>query len=180
MDAMSIDLDVTGHTATTLGSRDSCLEVSPGQLFTLDVTAEGIPTSNPIIAFGTGVAFEATLGLTVDSYSVKLLLASRPGSAVLDTGLVINPDKIFFSAADTGYPSSAESGLGVLARLTFQVGADAPSGPHTLSLRERHAVRIDSLDPHPNTNADPQAEDTNADSDAAPNTHAARRVPGFA
>ena len=43
MDAMSIDMNVAGNTATSLGTRQSCAEVAPGGTLTFDVTAQGIP-----------------------------------------------------------------------------------------------------------------------------------------
>src|SRR3990172_5035300 len=51
MGAMSIDLDVTGNTATSLGPREECIVVNPGDTVTLDVTAEGIPAASPIVAY---------------------------------------------------------------------------------------------------------------------------------
>jgi hypothetical protein len=39
MQAMSIDMDTTGNTSTSLGPLDSCLSVTPPISFDLDVTA---------------------------------------------------------------------------------------------------------------------------------------------
>ncbi len=83
MDAMSIDMDVTGNTATSLGPLDQCVVVSPGSSVTLDVTATNIPASNPMIAFAFTLNYPAGV-LTVQSADPNFLIASSPGSNVLN------------------------------------------------------------------------------------------------
>jgi hypothetical protein len=135
MDAMSIDLDVAGNTATTLGPRDECLEVSPGDTLTLDVTAEGIPAQYPMIAF----SFQ--LGHTPDAFSVDgsssdFLLAALPGSQLFDVSQP-TPDaggEWTAAAADTATPDTAETGSGVLSRVDLSVNVVTPPGLYTLTL----------------------------------------------
>src|SRR5574342_616053 len=60
-DAMSIDMDITGNTATALGTRESCARINENNTMdadetavdtlTVDVTAVNIPASNPAIGF---------------------------------------------------------------------------------------------------------------------------------
>src|SRR6266571_4966879 len=83
MDAMSIDLDPSGNTATSLGPLDSCREVQPGDTLTFDVTATNIPASNPMIGFQYVVVYDDT-NFTIQTQDHQFLLAATPGSAILN------------------------------------------------------------------------------------------------
>jgi hypothetical protein len=140
---MSIDLDVTGNAATTLASRQSCLELSPGDTFTFDVTVEGIPDSRPMIGFTLGLEFEAQL--TLGSYEVRHLLASKLGSSILDPGPGIsNPQRLYISAVDIGHPGTAEAGSGVLARITLLLDSEAAAGTYSFNLLPESVAIVDT------------------------------------
>lgn len=141
MAAMSLDLDVSGNTATSLGPRDDCLEVSVGQIVTLDVTAEGIPASNPMIAFAFALNFPAGT-VTVTGADADWLLGAGPGSAVFNANEPLpSSSGLWRSAvADTG-DITGETGSGVLERLTIEISGSAASGHYLIWPNE--AVHVD-------------------------------------
>jgi hypothetical protein len=145
MQAMSIDLDVTGNSATSLGPRDNCILVSPGDVVTLDVTAEGIPATNPMIAFAFELGYAQSV-VRIETGSADYLISSKPGSTLFDAS---DPppdiDGIWnASAADIGDTMTAsESGLGVLIRAGLSIAPSAPPGLYPLTLSA--AAHIDLL-----------------------------------
>jgi hypothetical protein len=140
MDAMSIDMDVTGNTATSLGPVESCLEVIPGTSFTFDVTADAIPVTNPMIAFTFALTMHQSF--TFDTDDPRFLLDANPGSSLIDPGPGFGEDRITFGVVDNGYPSSAESGSGVLLRATFLVDAAVAPGAYAVALSD--AAHVDT------------------------------------
>lgn len=141
MEAMSIDTDITGNTATSLGPWDECIIASPGDTITLDVTATNIPAGYPMIAFAFTLNSSAGV-VTVVSTDPNFLLASTPGSSLLDVSdPVPDADGIWHAAvvdlsASTIVP--AESGSGALHRITVRVASDAPAGVYPLGLAEAY------------------------------------------
>ena len=136
MDAMSIDLDTSGNTATTLGPRDRCQEVQPGQTVTLDVTATNIPASNPMIGFGYYIQYNDS-ALTIKTQNHQFLLAATPGSALLN---VSQPTPDTDGSNDWGGSSAdfsttaPEFGSGVISRLTIAVGIGTSPAQYNLTL----------------------------------------------
>lgn len=145
MEAMSIDMDVSGNTATGLGARDGCVEAAPGDLVTFDVTAEGIPADYPMIAFHAVVGFPANVVL--QSYDLNYLLAASPGSQILDPtiGGSYPAELSPFEAVDISdhFSIPPEFGSGVLNRITVAIQSDAAPGAYPLTLAE--PVHIDPL-----------------------------------
>jgi len=119
MDAMSIDTDVTDNTAISLGARENCVVVAPGASVTVDVTAENIPETNPMIAFGFDLNYPSTT-MAVVSADPNFLLASAPGSSIADLSEPVPDSDGRFNAAvlDFATPAGTESGSGVLMRVT--------------------------------------------------------------
>jgi hypothetical protein len=142
MQAMSIDLDIAGNDATSLGARDGCLEVAPGQTVVFDITAEGIPVDYPMLAFHTVLGFAGAL--TVESYDLEFLLAASPGSQIYDPtiGGEYPPGTRAFEAVDISdlMTIPPEFGSGVLVRITATVNGGVQPGSHVLTLKE--AVHI--------------------------------------
>ena len=130
MDAMSIDLNTSGNTATTLGPLDSCREVQPGQTVTLDVTATNIPASNPMTGFAYHILYDDS-GLTIETQDHQFLLAATPGSGLLNVSEP-TPDEDGSNDWRSGLAdlssTAAESGSGTLSRLTLSVATATPSG----------------------------------------------------
>ncbi len=139
MDAMSIDMDTAGNTATSLGPRESCGEVSPGGTKTFDVTALNVPSSTALIAYSFTLAYDEA-PLTLTSHNFHFLLASDPGSAPATVSEFI-PDTngnnrwsaavADLASADVSPP---ESGSGVLSRLTISANAAAPAGFYNIHI----------------------------------------------
>src|SRR5574341_2638 len=153
--AMSIDIDRSGNTATSLGPREFCARINENDVLaadedavdtlTIDVTATNIPASNPMLGYSYGLRYsQATL--TVESQDPRFLLASAPGS-----GLIFNlsdpvPDPNETSPPWTvdawlagvldleGADGGLEIGSGVLDRLTISSEEAATPGLHLLGL----------------------------------------------
>jgi hypothetical protein len=145
MDAMSIDLDVTGNTATSLGPLESCVEASQGDTVTLDVTALNIPAGFEMIAFAYTVYYDE-VALTIATDDEQFLLAANFPSAVLDATQAtpdLNGDGQWTGSAADLSAGPGESGSGVLSRLTMSVALDAPAGVYPLTLAG--AGHVDSL-----------------------------------
>ncbi|HSP54697.1 MAG TPA: hypothetical protein VLS25_03835 [Dehalococcoidia bacterium] len=142
----SIDLWPTffpANTATSIGTNEpSCVranlngvvdadEVAVDTL-EFDVTATGIPASNPMIAYAYTLNYPAPQ--TRITWAQSMLLYSAPGSGILPDPDVLDTDGSFaVTRADPGPPSAAESGNGVLDRISIQVLTAVP-GVYPLTL----------------------------------------------
>jgi hypothetical protein len=135
IDAMNLDADTMGNTATAISTVETCVAIAQGGIATLDITALGIPNlypqpTTPVAPFGRMIGFAYTLNYpfagvtalqvdTVNSGAFKI--ATAAGSASTDySDAVPDTDGTFNSSAlDTGpIPGSAEFGDGVLSRIT--------------------------------------------------------------
>lgn len=133
MDAMSVDVDVTGNTATALGPLDSCVEARPGDVVAVDVTALNIPAATAMIGFAYEVLYDESQ-VWVETQEHQFLLAANPGSALLNASQP-TPDQNFddrWAGAAIDLSSlqvvPPEYGSGVLSRLTISVSQSAPEG----------------------------------------------------
>lgn len=143
MDAMSIDMDITGNTATSLGPWDECIIASPGDTVTIDVTASDIPATNPALAFQYTLNFPAGVA-AVESADANFLLAALPGSAVWDVSQPLpDGDGVWIAAAVDISATANESGSGVLDRITLALASAAPAGLYALSLPQSEAGHVD-------------------------------------
>ncbi len=148
-DAMSIDMDTTGNSATTLGALDQCTRIDQGSSGTIDVTVTNVPpyVDNPplgvtdasdmggIISFS--YEFQFPVGVTVNATpDHSFLLNVNSGSSVFNAsdGTPDSSSPWTGTALDTGNPSAPEEGSGVLTRLTLAVSAGMVSGQYMLSL----------------------------------------------
>lgn len=130
-DAISIDADPSGNTATNLGDIDACREVAVGEQFDIDLTIENISS---LAAFSITLTYEEG-SLEVAGQDVDLFLGSAPTSDVADNSDSF-PDsdgiyevRAFELSSD---PDAIESGSGVLARISLVA---ASSGVSTLSVK---------------------------------------------
>lgn len=137
MEAMSIDADPTGNTATTLGERNDCVEAEAGSDVVVDVTALNIPASNPMIGFAFNLNYDPD-NVSVTAVDNEMLLTSAADSNLFDaTEPVPDSDGVFnVGPVDTGPQTSAESGSGVLSRITLSVDPGAPAGAQLLTLND--------------------------------------------
>jgi len=146
----SVDADVTGNDATTLGALDSCITAAVDTDVMVDLIVEDIPAvdtngtpeieddSGGAFAFHAETAYDAS-AMSVTGVDAEFLLGSLPGSSiftVLEVAGLPDTDGLFqFDAVDLGVvPDTTESGSGVLARVTFHIDADAAPGAYTISV----------------------------------------------
>jgi hypothetical protein len=129
---VGIDADPSGNTATSLGTIDRCIEVSVGQTFDIDVFVDAIPEDRDLAGFNYLLNYDPSK-LQVNVCNHEMLLASEPGSYVVDVSEVVcrvgsPPDTdgtLLVGAADLK-PGAHEPGgsLGVLGRYQLEaVGA---------------------------------------------------------
>ncbi len=127
--SIGIDADPTGNTATILGVRDSCIAVSQGDSFQIDVIVEDV---NDLLAWESYVSLDPNL-LEVTDRDVDQFLNALLNAEVIDISDSIPDGDGYYrtGAANIGIPPQGGSGSGVLSRLT--VRALAP-GLASLSL----------------------------------------------
>jgi hypothetical protein len=157
MQAMSIDADPTGNTATALDAHTPCIAAEPGTTVTVDVTSLNIPpyndggTPDPSDDFGGIIAFSYVLlyeeaALTVQAQNSAFLLSANPGSSLFNAGDPV-PDAdasntFAASVLDTG-AGLPEGGSGVLDHLTISIAPGAAPGLYTLQLQADNSVHLD-------------------------------------
>lgn len=149
MTAMSIDAVIAGNDATTLGTRDECVEVSAGDDVEIDVTALEIPETSAMIAFNYEITYNADfLSVVAADHALLLSAAAASGGPIVAGDVIPDTDGLYLgSAADTStdLEGSAESGSGVLSRLTIAVDASTPPGGYPLILDPEASAHIDTL-----------------------------------
>lgn len=135
IEAVSIDMDPGGNTATSLGPRQECREALPGATISIDVTATGISPATPMLAYAYTIEFDGPT-LTFTSQE-PMLIEANPGSNPLNASEAVPQfDGSFaISVADlSDDPGSRETGSGVLDRLEIEVGTDAAPAIYTLEI----------------------------------------------
>ena len=117
--AVRIDTDPTGNTADTVAGVEICREVSSGDTFDVDIAIEDV---TDLIAFDTALYYDKNMLAVVDR-DVDFFLAIASGSNVRDQSDA-SPDAdgyYGFRGLDTSKdPATAESGSGVLGRVTLE------------------------------------------------------------
>lgn len=141
MTAMSVDTNITGNTATSLGANDTTVALNPCDDFTWDVTALDIPSSNPMIGLGFTLRYDAS-NIEILTSDPDFLLTSEPMSTLFDPGPAFIPDGVTVSALDIAN-GAEESGSGVLARITGTVLPAAAEGNYPITLTD--AAHLDVL-----------------------------------
>jgi hypothetical protein len=120
--AIGIDADPTGNTATSLAAIDSCLSVSIGETFQVDLFATDVVD---LLAWETYFTYDMSI-VNIVSTDVMMFQAANSGSNVFDVseGLPDIDGWYGVAAVDLAEPPALDSGSGVLARLTLKaVGA---------------------------------------------------------
>jgi hypothetical protein len=119
---IGVDTDPTGNTATSLGPIDSCLSVSTGDTFQVDVFVSDVVD---LLAWETYFVYDMSV-INIDSRDVMMFQAANEGSNVFDVSEAL-PDidgQYGIATVDLADPPAPDSGSGVLARLTLKaVGA---------------------------------------------------------
>lgn len=123
--SLAVDANPNGNEPTELGQRDSCLSISTGARFPVDVTIQDV---EDLLAWELYFEYDPSI-VEVISSSVDLFQGANPGSSVFEVSEEV-PDKdglYRLGAADTADPPSPDSGSGVLARLTLRALAPGES-----------------------------------------------------
>jgi hypothetical protein len=156
-DRFAIDLDATGNTATSVSTFEACMMISAGQILTIDIIAwpGGIPSENPMTGYEYTLDYPTSFG-GVTSHT-PMLITTNPGSgSPVSTGDSVpdNDGTFHVQVTDPGpLPDSAESGPGVLDRLTFDTTGMMggvyflyiSGASHTDTDGLSHAVDVESL-----------------------------------
>lgn len=120
--SIGVDADPTGNTATSLGPIDSCISVSNGDTFQIDLFVSDV---DDLLAWEAYFTYDMNIVNILDR-DVMMFQTANPGSNVFDVSEDL-PDidgRYGVAAADIAQPIAPDSGSGVLARLTLKaVGA---------------------------------------------------------
>ena len=119
---IGVDVEPAGNTAISLGPIDSCLSVSTGDTFQVDVFVTDVVD---LLAWETYFVYDISV-INVVSRDGMMFQAANEGSNVFDVseGLPDIDGRYRIAAVDLADPPAPDSGSGVLARLTLKaVGA---------------------------------------------------------
>ncbi len=123
--AVGIDADPEGNTATSLDAIDGCVSVSSGESFDIDVFVADVRE-----LFGWDARFNYDGSVVhVLSSDAQLFQASNPGSQVVNfsSGSLPDTDGTYTLGVGEMAEASADSGSGVLLRLTLEAVAGGSS-----------------------------------------------------
>jgi len=122
---VGIDADPTGNTATTLGAIDACVSVTTGQSFDIDVFVTDV---RDLFGWDATLNYDGSVVHLV-GMDAQLFQASNSGSQVVDFSSDSLPDTDGSHKLGVGEmaEASADSGSGVLLRLTLEAAAPGTS-----------------------------------------------------
>lgn len=134
-DSIAVDLDTTGNTETTLGTRDECREVNAGDTLDIDVTVAGVPAGDTaMIGFTYALGYDAGV-ISITGYN------DHNNSGFLSTAVGYSPfadiDAVpvgFLAVNMLDISADGASGSGYLHRLSIQVAAEADPGGYAIPL----------------------------------------------
>jgi hypothetical protein len=116
--SIGMDANPADSTATSLGPIDSCVSVSTGDTFDVDIFVTDV---TDLLAWEVYFTYDSSIVNIVD-HDVEMFQAGNEGSNIFDLSEVLpDLDALYqLSAADLGDPPAPDSGSGVLARLTLK------------------------------------------------------------
>jgi len=116
--AIGVDADPAGNTATSLGPIDSCRSVSTGETFQVDIVITDVVD---LLAWDAYFVYDTPV-VNIAEPPVIMFQDANPGSNVFDLSEALpDIDGLYeVAAADLAEPPAADSGWGVLARLTLK------------------------------------------------------------
>jgi hypothetical protein len=131
---IGVDPVIQGNTATSVGTRDTCISVNAGQQFPVDIFVDAVPGDRPMIGFQFNLYYDANL-LTVVEADNDFLLGAVGQYQPFDGPSDPLPDSdgtydysIADLASNLGGPGgNSETGPGVLTRLTLEAKAAGSS-----------------------------------------------------
>jgi Ca2+-binding RTX toxin-like protein len=147
-DNFLIDMDPSAspaNAARVAGSFESCARINDNGITDADEESDdavvadivtgpvGIPASHPMIGFALAFYFPADQ-LVIADEDQFFMLNDRRGSSILPISFLANPGEYISGAIDASpdVAGSAESGPGVLSRLTIALADDATEGIYDL------------------------------------------------
>ena len=154
---LSVDADSAGNGPTEVGPYNSCLSVTSGDTFDLDIIIEDV---QELLAWEIYLEYDPKI-VEIVQRDVRLFQGANPGSSVYDVSEDLpDSDGLYrLAAADTADPPKPDSGSGVLARLRLKAIA---SGISDASLARRDLDGDGKPDQGPflrNTDGDPIGDD---------------------
>ena len=116
--SIGVDANPAESTATSLGPIDSCVSVSTGDTFDVDIFVKDV---TDLLAWEVYFTYDSSIINIVD-HDVEMFQAANEGSNVLDLSEALpDLDALYLlAAADLADPEAPDSGSGVLARLTLK------------------------------------------------------------
>jgi hypothetical protein len=116
--SLRIDAITSGNQPASIGTLDECRSVDVGDTFEVDLVIEDV---TDLIVFQASIGFDSTLLEIKDRNVDSMFLAANDDSNVIDTSNRLpSPPPYGVSGVEIGDPGAADSGSGVLARLTFE------------------------------------------------------------
>jgi len=116
--SIGVDTDPSGNTATSLGPIDSCVSISIGDTFDVDIFVMDVVD---LLAWEVYFVYDGSIISIVD-HDVQMFQAANADSNIFDLSEVL-PDldaRYGLAAADLADPPAPDSGSGVLTRLTLK------------------------------------------------------------
>ncbi|MEX0682424.1 MAG: cohesin domain-containing protein [Dehalococcoidia bacterium] len=130
--ALRIDPDPTGNRRDSPGELNECRAVGVGEEFKVDLIIED---AEALVAFQIPIDFNGALLKITDREIQTMFLAANEGSNVIDlSSRLPSPPPYTVSGVEIGDPGTADSGSGVLARLTLRAES---AGTATLEFARR-------------------------------------------
>jgi hypothetical protein len=116
--SLAIDADPTGNSETSLGPQDSCISVSQGDTFEVDVTITDV---TDLLAWEASFTYDPEI-VQVTDRDVELFQAADGESTIFDVSQSTpDSDGMYgLGAVDTADPEAPDGGSGILARLTLE------------------------------------------------------------
>ena len=140
-DSFAIDLDTTGNTATSLGTRDECLDVNAGDTINIDVTATNVPAATGMISFAYALLYDSS-AITISAKNNAGLLSTAPGYIEFDAGDPVPDSDGNYVATVVDITAAGVSGTGFLQRITIDVAPGATPGGYTLTLDPANTAHV--------------------------------------
>jgi len=116
--SIGVDANPADSTATSLGPIDSCVSVSTGDTFDVDIFVTDV---TDLLAWEVYFVYDSSIVNIVD-HDVEMFQAGNEGSNIFDLSDALpDLDALYqLAAADLADPPAPDSGSGVLARLTLK------------------------------------------------------------
>jgi hypothetical protein len=144
VDLVAIDTDGTGNTPTSLATLENCTPVQVGGSLTVDIMIVGIPpatgSGGGIVGTEFAVLYDAQR-LAITEVNDKMLMTASPGGSMFTAGDTTPDSDGQLNVASLDVGANAESGDGVLIRLTVE---GVSNGAAAISIRPVDGYYVDT------------------------------------